>query len=316
MKINKPIGKKISNDTISDIPPIKEGASISNSNTKSIFKFKKEEDDLESDLYSNKNEDKDDLLSLSSEDIDAKINRLINIKKKSNSRRKNSIVESKKELDSVNKLLRTSMQKKNTKKFMQPIISPNSVISNQNNITNVGNNRREETKEKTNEEKIIYEKNIKKIESKTKKLELLKRRKKEYLDLIQLQIKRREEEMKSIEEKINKQNIKYSKLYDGESISNTESVISELNPNMHIENGIELLMFVFKNNLTFKKLNFFETLVNLFKNRKEGSKHQTGRTEKKRKTQKLILKKSTFRERDKKSGKKRKKKKKEKKSRS
>ena len=35
MKINKPIGKKISNDTISDIHPIKEGASISNSNTKS-----------------------------------------------------------------------------------------------------------------------------------------------------------------------------------------------------------------------------------------------------------------------------------------
>ena len=114
MKINKPIGKKISNDTISDIPPIKEGASISNSNTKSLFKFKKEEDDLESDLYSNKNEDKDDLLSLSSEDIDAKMNRLINIKKKSN-RKKNSISESKKELDSVNKLLRASMQKKTLK---------------------------------------------------------------------------------------------------------------------------------------------------------------------------------------------------------
>ena len=117
--------------------------------------------------------------------------------------------------------------------------------------------------------------------------------------------------MKFIEEKINKQNIKYSKLYDGESISNTESIISELNPNMYIENGIELLMFVFKNNLTFKKLNFFETLINLYKNRKEGSKHQTGRTEKKRRTQKLILKKSTFRERDKKEVEKEKEKEKE-----
>ena len=297
MKI-KPTGKKLSNESISDIPPIKEGTSISNSNTKSIFKFKKDEEDLESDLYSNKNEE-DKELSLSSEDIDAKMNRLLNIKKKTINR-KGTKTGTKKELESVNKLLRASMQKKNTKKFAQSPITSNMINNNQNNIINIGNIRREEKKEKTNEEKKIDEKNIKKIELKTKKLELLKRRKKEYLDIIELQVKKREEEMKTIEEKINKQNIKYSKLYDGESISNTESLISELNPNLHIENGVELLTFVFKNNLALKKLIFFEQFANLYKYRKVGTAHPTGRSEKKKKTQKLILRKSTFREKDKK----------------
>ena len=177
---------------------------------------------------------------------------------------------------------------------MNPII-PTSVA----NTFNNENNKREETKDKTNEEKKLDEKNIKKIKSKTKKLELLKRRKKEYLDLIGLQVKRRELEMKNIEEKINKQNVKYSKLYDGESISNTESIISEINPNLQIENGFELLIFIFKNNLAFKKLYFIDKMVNFYKN-KEVEVTYSVRNEKKRRTQKLIAKKNSTREKDKK----------------
>ena len=280
MKINKPFDKRPSSDSISDITPIKDG-------TKSIFKFRREDDD--SGLYSNK----EDLLSLSSDDIETKINKLIDIKKKTNNGTKPT-VNSKKELNTVNKFLRTSIQKKTTKKFLSPII-PTSVV----NTFNNENNRREETKDKTNEEKKIDEKNIKKIKSKTKKLELLKRRKKEYLDLIGLQVKRRELEMKNIEEKINKQNVKYSKLYDGESISNTESIISEINPNLQIENGFELLIFIFKNNLAFKKLYFIDKLENFYKNKEVEVTHPV-RNEKKRRTQKLIAKKNTIREKDKK----------------
>ena len=280
MKINKPFDKRPSSDSISDIAPIKDG-------TKSIFKFRREDDD--SSLYSNK----EDLLSLSSEDLETKMNKLIDIKKKTNNGTKPT-VNSKKELNTVNKFLRTSIQKKTTKKFLNPII-PTSVV----NTFNNENNRREETKDKTNEEKKTDEKNIKKIKSKTKKLELLKRRKKEYLDLIGLQVKRRELEMKNIEEKINKQNVKYSKLYDGESISNTESIISEINPNLQIENGFELLIFIFKNNLAFKKLYFIDKMVNFYKNKEVEVTHPV-RNEKKRRTQKLIAKKNTIREKDKK----------------
>ena len=106
MKKNKALE---TNDNLSNISPIKEG--LSHSNSKSIFKFGKEED-----LYSNNNEeeDKDDLLSLSSEDIETKMNRLISIKKRNNNVKK-SRKESKKEIESVNKFLRTSMQKKNNK---------------------------------------------------------------------------------------------------------------------------------------------------------------------------------------------------------
>ena len=288
MKINKQL--KLSNvDNLSSISPIKEG---SNSNTKSILKFRKDGD---SDINSSsKYEEKEDLLSLSSEDIDTKMNRLINIKKKTNNGKKPAN-ESKKELHSVNKFLRTGMQKKSTRQYQKPPISikymNNANVTN--NINLINTNQGEESKDKTNEEKKIDEKNVRKIQSKTRKLEFLKKRKKEYLDLIELQIKRRELEMKTLDEQINRQNVKYSKLYDGESISNTESAISELNPNFQIENGFEILIFVFKNNLAFKKLYFLEQFINLAKYEVP---QRPVRTEKKRKTQRVMVKKGTHRE--------------------
>ena len=283
MKINKQV--KISNVNLSNISPIKDG---SISNTKSILKFRRDGD---SDISSSKYEDKEDLLSLSSEDIDTKMNRLINIKKKTNKEKKPNH-ESKKELHSVNKFLRIGMQKKSTRKLQKSQVSLNNAnVTNNLNLINV--NKNEESKDKTNEEKKVNDKNIRKIQSKTKKLELLKKRKKEYINLIELQMKKRELEMKTLDEKINRQNEKYSKLYDGEDVSNTESVISELNPNLQIENGFELLIFIFKNNLTFKKLNFLEQFINY--TRYEIPQRPI-RTEKKRKTQRMLVKKGTYRE--------------------
>ena len=310
MKKNIGIDKKISQDNLSNISPIKE--SESKLNTKSNLKFQKDED---SEIYSNKFEDKEDLLSLSSEDIDAKMNRLINIKKQNNNL-KNPKNESKKDIKTVNKFLRTSMQKKTTKKFSRPPISISSTvinniindnktnnINNNNNINDININKNvkkyEEEKDKKVNEKI-NEKNIRKIQSKTKKLQLLKRQKREYLDLIELQKKKRESEMKMLEEQINKQNEKYSRLYEGESVSNTESIVGELNPNTQIENGFAILSFVFKNNLAFKKLNFLENFNYLYSKTPDAQKPVPIRTEKKRKTQKLMVKKGTIREEKKK----------------
>ena len=311
MKKNIGIDKKISQDNLSNISPIKE--SESKLNTKSNLKFQKDED---SEIYSNKFDDKEDLLSLSSEDIDAKMNRLINIKKQNNNL-KNPKIESKKDIKTVNKFLRTSMQKKTTKKYLRSPISISSTVINNiindnktnnintysNNINdiNINNNNKiyEEEKDKKVNEKI-NEKNIRRIQSKTKRLQLLKRHKREYLDLIELQKKKRESEMKMLEEQINKQNEKYSRLYEGESVSNTESIVGDLSPNTQIENGFAILSFVFKNNLAFKKLNFLENFNYLYSKTPETPKPVPVRTEKKRKTQKLIVKKGTIREEKKK----------------
>ena len=99
--------------------------------------------------------------------------------------------------------------------------------------------------------------------------------------------------MKVLEEQIKKQNEKYSKLNDGESVSNTESIEGELNPKIKIENGFALLAFIFKNNLAFKKLHFLEKFQNLF------SKSQDivpGRAAKKRRTQRITKKRGTYHE--------------------
>ena len=64
--------------------------------------------------------------------------------------------------------------------------------------------------------------------------------------------------MKNLDEQLTKQNEKFSRLYEGESVSNTESILDDINPQTQIENGLAILSFVFKNNLAFKKLNFLE----------------------------------------------------------
>ena len=97
------------------------------------------------------------------------MNRLINIKKQNNNL-KNPKNESKKDIKTVNKFLRTSMQKKTTKKFSRPPISISSTVINNiindnktnnintynNNDININNNvkRYEEEKDKKVNEKI------------------------------------------------------------------------------------------------------------------------------------------------------------------
>jgi hypothetical protein len=65
--------------------------------------------------------------------------------------------------------------------------------------------------------------------------------------------------MKELEEQIKKQNDKFSKLTEGESISNTESNYEDYKTKTY-ENGFELLNFTFENNILLKKNIFMKNL--------------------------------------------------------
>ena len=106
----------------------------------------------------------------------------------------------------------------------------------------------------------IENRSIYKIKAKKRKLELLKKRQENYLKLVAIQRKRREEEMKSIQEKIAIQNRKLAKIQDGFTISDTESLGDEYNSKYRVENGLAILRFVVKNNIAMKMLEFMNKL--------------------------------------------------------
>ena len=299
MKKNNKGQKNTNNYNISEISPIKVGNE--NLNSKSRANAKKE--DI-SDSFSNKDQDKEELLSFSSEDLETKMNRLLDTKKKGGDI-KNMKTDKKKEPDSVNRLHKKTIQKKQTKNYSKQISSNhiqnlNKVDPSTHNINEViiaeeeKDKKVEEKKLKNNFPKKIDEKNLRKVKLKKKKLELLKQRQKEYLDLINSQKKKREYQVKILDEQINKQNEKYSKLYDGKSVSNTESIEEDLNPQTRIENGFALLVFIFKNNLAFKKLLFLEKFVYLYPKR-IGANNEAGpaRSDRKKRTRRLTKKLNT-----------------------
>ena len=76
------------------------------------------------------------------------------------------------------------------------------------------------------------------------------------MKLVTIQRKRKEEEMKTIQEKIATQNKKLSKFQDGYTISETGSLVDELNSSYRFENGLAILRFVIKNNVAMKMLDF------------------------------------------------------------
>ena len=299
MKNNNQEQKNTTNYNISNISPIKVGNQ--NLNSKSRSKAKKDEI---SDSLSNKDLDKEELLSFSSEDIETKVNRLLDIKKKGGDY-KNIKSDKKKELDSVNKLLKKTFQKKPTKSYSKQIssnhiqsinkVDPSTHNINESKVDEEEKDKKlEEKKTKNNFPKKIDEKNLRKVKLKKKKLELFKKRQKEYLDLINSQKKKREYQMKILDEQINKQNEKYSKLYDGKSVSNTESIEEDLNPQTRIENGLALLVFIFKNNLAFKKLHFLENFSHFCPKKIEGEEDMRPvRSDRKKRTRRLTKKVNT-----------------------
>ena len=295
------------NYNISNISPIKLGES--KFNNKSNSKGKK--DDY-SDSFSNKGKDKNGILSFSSEDVDKTEKSLIDIHKKENDAENPKKI--KKRESDVTQILQKSIKKKISKNYENKIsganMGKNIIYSKTNNINN--ENPIEEKKEKEIEEnkdefpkneerkdnergeKKLNVKNLRKIQSKKKMLELLKQRQSEYLNLVDMQKKKRESQMKIIEEQINKQNEKYSKLNEGESVSNTESIVGDFDPKVKIENGFSLLVFIFKNNLAFKKLDFLEKFQTLFSKKEEAV--YPYRSEKRRRTKKITKKRASLHE--------------------
>ena len=102
----------------------------------------------------------------------------------------------------------------------------------------------------------IENRSIYKIKAKKRKLELMKKRQEDYLKLVAIQRKRREEEMKSLQEKIAIQNKKLAKIQDGYTISETASLADDYNSKYIIENGLAIIRFVVKNNIALKMLEF------------------------------------------------------------
>ena len=300
-----------SNYNISNISPIKLGES--KFNNKSNSKGKK--DDY-SGSFSNNAKDKNGVLSFSSEDVDKTEKSLIDIHKKEIAI-ENAKKVKKRESD-INIFFKNSIKSKITKNYESKpsfaSIGKNNIniktndINKENTIEEEKGQKIEENmdeaqiieEKKVNErdkkqgERKIDEKNLRKIQSKKKRLELLMQRQNEYLNLVDMQKKKRESQMKIIEEQINKQNEKYSKLNGGESVSNTESIVGELDPKDKIENGFALLAFIFKNNLAFNKLFFLEKFEAFFSKKEDAS--YPFRSEKRRRTKRVTKKKTTFRE--------------------
>ena len=204
----------------------------------------------------------------SSDDIETKMNKMIEIIKKGgnindiskykNNIEKNKINEIKKEDDKseeIKEKKEKNMEIKNKRKINNPSIMKK-------------NNYFE--KEKSN-----------KISFKKIKLEMLKKQEENNLNIINLQSKIKQEHIKNLENQLDKQNIKDENLKKGLDVSKTDSQIEyDLNSDMKIENGVAYLSYIFENHLIFLKLDFFQNLFEL--------------KSKKKKKQENYFKKNTF----------------------
>ena len=108
---------------------------------------------------------------------------------------------------------------------------------------------------------IMNEKGVK-IKTKKEKLELLKKTKENYLHLINHDTKRHLEEMKIIDEQLDKQKSKFTKLKEGLNVSLTDSNISfSIDPTTCIEKGIFNLMNLIMNHFLKEKRIFLNQII-------------------------------------------------------
>ena len=162
-------------------------------------------------------------------------------------------------------------------------------IKNKNNdaiigISQIGNeeNKYDEKKEKNEKKKILNNKRkinssslkkydndseaekLNKITLKRKKLELLKKKEENYLDIINIQSKLRKDNIKNLEKQLSKQKNKNDNLKKGIDVSETDSKVEYgLNPDMKIQNGLAFLYHLFENHIAFLKLDFLQNLYDI-----------------------------------------------------
>ena len=116
----------------------------------------------------------------------------------------------------------------------------------------------------TSSKKIVFKNEVakNKISSKKLKLQLLKKKEENYLGLINLQKEMRQKRIRKLENQINIQTDKNESIQKGIEISDTDSIEeSEIDPNMKIENGLAFFSHFYENHMIFLKLDFFQALL-------------------------------------------------------
>lgn len=222
--------------------------------------------------------DSDFFSQSSNDDIETKMNKIINIIK--NGGNIHNIISNNNNKDEINKSQQTL--KNENKKEIQ--------IKNNENIIKEEYNKEkkdEPIKEKKNHEENIqinqtnnisninninpFEKNIKnekmsKITLKKKEIELLKKKEENYININNSLSDIKKAEIRNIEKQINKQKIKNQNIGEGINVSGTDSKIEyELNPEMKLENGLAYIVHLVENHIILLKLEFFKSLFNLKK---------------------------------------------------
>ena len=173
--------------------------------------------------------------------------------------KKENINEIEKEESKIN--TDNTQSKENIKKINVPNI--NKIEENKINNNIIGN-------ENNNKNKMaILNEKSKKIFSKKEKLEILKKKEENYLNQVNLQTKRRFEEMKIIDEQLDKQKLKFKKINEGLDVSITDSNISKsLDIALSIENGLDIMIDLYTHHIKLIKIKVINILKSLPKKRK------------------------------------------------
>ena len=204
-------------------------------------------------------DDQDIISPSSSEDIEIKMNKMIEIIKKGG-----NINELSKYKNNIHKNNINEIKKKNDKseekKEIKEKEEKNMEIKNKRKI-NSSSLKKNNYFEKEKSNKISF----KKI-----KLEMLKKKEENNLNIINLQSKIKQELIKNLENQLDKQNAKDENLKKGINVSKTDSQIEyDLNSDMKIENGVAYLSYIFENHIILLKLDFFQQLFKLKSKKKK-----------------------------------------------
>ena len=125
---------------------------------------------------------------------------------------------------------------------------------------------------KENIDFIDYSKTDSKIKNRIKKLEFIKQRESEYIDMIEKQKQKKQELIESINLKIKRQKLEETPKKNDDIIIHSDRSSSELSdyyePRNNFKNGFEILIFLFKKNIQKNEIIFLENLNDKITTRK------------------------------------------------
>ena len=211
-----------------------------------------------------------DFLSQSSgDDIDTKMNKMINMIKqggniKKITEKKTINIPQKNEAKTRNKSQKSKTKKENENENEKEKEKSDTEDNKEEvkNLTSIDNT----TSKKSN---TIDEERKNKISIKKMNLRLLKKKEEEYLGIINLQTQIRQNRINKLENQINNQTNKNESIQNGIDVSDTDSSIeNEVEPNVKIENGLAFFSHFFDYHILFLKLYFFQALLKKCKKKK------------------------------------------------